>query len=58
MLLIHSKVSGELQLMFRSVSYLLGQLEQIAVLQFFLHKIEITLCQDLAEVVFGNLLNF
>lgn len=44
--------------MFRSVSYLLGQLEQIAVLQFSLHKIEITLSQDLAEVVFGNLLNF
>lgn len=44
--------------MFGSVSYLLGQLEQIAVLRFSVHKIEMTLFQDLAEVVFGNILNF
>lgn len=44
--------------MFGSVSYLPGQLEQIAVLRFSVHKIEMTLFQDLAEVVFGNILNF
>lgn len=53
-----SQDSGELLLMFGSVSYLLGQLEQIAVLQFSVHKIEMILFQDLAEVVFGNILNF
>lgn len=58
MLLIHSRDSRELLLMFGSVSYLLGQLEQIAVLRFSVHKIEMTLFQDLAEVVFGNILNF
>lgn len=58
MLLIHSRDSRELLLMFGSVSYLLGQLEQIAVLRFSVHKIEMTLFQDLAEVMFGNILNF
>lgn len=58
MLLIHSRDSRELLLMFGSVSYLLGQLEQIAVLRFSVHKIEMTLFQDLVEVEFGNILNF